>query len=336
MASMYRCEVKWPVRRGKGQSVVAKAAYNSRSKLHNEREDKWTRDYGKPDRSSRGQEDILFSGIFVDAKITVPEWVHDRSRLWNEASNAQGKRRDARDGGQEMILNLPNDLSFEAQRRMTIDYVREQIVRGKGRIADVNIHDAPKTGDDRNKHVHILFTIRKIGPDGFEREMLPEINRDDVQRLRLKWAERGERELRRAGYDEEADRWKEAHAKLDVQRDRALARGDKEYAQACDRQPGIHLGPHVRAMEDAGKITRKGDIQRAIQQRNAGRGRKVARGAAKSMGAVLDGVGGAIESLFTPPSTPESRAEAEAAERERLLRAEETEKNRRRDRGRDR
>jgi hypothetical protein len=274
MASQYRCEVKWPLKRSKGQSAVAKAAYNSRSQLANERDGGYTRDYGKADKSSRGKEDILFSGIFVDPKINAPDWVKDRGKLWNAAVKAQGDRKNALDGAQEMIVNLPNDLDLRSQIRMLTDFVRENITRGTGRIADVNIHDSPKTGDDRNVHAHILFTIRKMGPDGFiagDEGKIPQLKPEDIERLRLKWAERGARELERIGLTTEAERWREGHLTNERQAKKAHARGDHEYAEdLLGREKTEHLGP-VASMDRKGQRTHKGQVNDETNDRNSQR-----------------------------------------------------------------
>src|ERR1035441_3927434 len=61
------------VSRGKGQNAVAKAAYNSRTKLEDERTGQ-TKDYRKFDG-------LMFSGVFVPKD--APAWASDRQQLWN-------------------------------------------------------------------------------------------------------------------------------------------------------------------------------------------------------------------------------------------------------------
>ena len=104
---------------------------------------------------------------------------------------AAEKRKDAREA-QEMIVNLPHELTDEQRRFMLTDFVREQITRSTGRIADVNIHRPPEHGDDRNYHAHILMTVRDIGPDGFRQQRL-EVTPEQILRWKEKWAERGAR-----------------------------------------------------------------------------------------------------------------------------------------------
>src|ERR1700730_11420472 len=73
------------VSRGKGDSVIAKAAYNSREKLLEERTGQ-TKDY------SRSNDRPLWSGIFAE-KI-APAWTQDRAKLWNTADQLE-KRKDS-------------------------------------------------------------------------------------------------------------------------------------------------------------------------------------------------------------------------------------------------
>jgi len=250
--AQYRCSIHEAISRGKGQSAVAKAAYNAREKLRDERTGEM-KDY------SRNKDDILFSAIFVDPKRNAPEWTKDRAALWNAAVAAE-KRMDAREA-QEIIVNLPHELTDQQRRFMLTDFVREQITRGTGRIADVNIHRPPEHGDDRNHHAHILMTVREIGPDGFGKQRL-EVTPEQILRWKEKWAERGAKELRKAGFEIEADRWSVGHLNLERQRQAALERGDLAYAATLDREPTKHRGPAVSAMERKGMETDRGNIER--------------------------------------------------------------------------
>jgi hypothetical protein len=61
------------VSRGKGQSAIAKAAYNARDNIRDERTGEM-KDYSRKDG-------LEFSGIF--APKDAPEWTRDRAALWN-------------------------------------------------------------------------------------------------------------------------------------------------------------------------------------------------------------------------------------------------------------
>jgi len=250
--ALYDCSLRDAVSRRKGKSAVAKAAYNARETIRDERTNE-VKDY------SRGKDDILFSGIFVDPKRNAPEWVKDRAALWNAAVAAE-KRKDAREA-QELIVNLPHELTQQQRENMLKDFVREHITRGTARIADVNMHRAPKQGDDRNIHAHILMTVREIDPDGFTGKRL-EIDTAQLLRWKEKWAERGAKELRRAGFEIEADRWAVGHLPKEQQRQAALERGDLAYAEKLNEPATQHKGPAVSAMERKGIETERRKIQR--------------------------------------------------------------------------
>jgi hypothetical protein len=254
----YRFSVQKAVSRGKGQSAVAKAAYNAREQLHDDRSGQFTRDYGKPTKGSGGKDDVLFTGIFLDTKLNPPEWTANRNSMWNAAVGAE-KRKDAREA-QEIIVNLPWELSQKQREYMLTDFCRE-ITRGTGRIADVNMHKAPKHGDDRNVHAHILLTVREISSDGFTGKRF-EILPDQIEQWKEKWAARGARELRKAGFPVEADRWAVGHLTKEKQYDAALKRLDLEHAAALTGSPTKHLGPQAAAMERSGKGSDRGDVRR--------------------------------------------------------------------------
>src|SRR5271154_2196539 len=111
---------------------------------------------------------------------------------------------------------------------MLTDFCRE-ITRGTGRIAGVNMHKAPKHGDDRNIHAHILLTVREMRPEGFTGRRF-EIVPEQIEQWKEKWAARGARELRKAGFPLEAERWAAGHLTKEKQCDAALKRLDLEHA----------------------------------------------------------------------------------------------------------
>src|ERR1700722_45782 len=86
------------VSRGKGQSVIAKAAYNARENLRDEQTGK-AKDYVR----AAG---LVFSGIF--APRDAPAWAHDREALWNEVERREDRstRPDKAQFAREITLGL--------------------------------------------------------------------------------------------------------------------------------------------------------------------------------------------------------------------------------------
>jgi hypothetical protein len=219
------------VSRGKGQSAIAKAAYNARENIRDERT-------GEMKSYSRFTGD-LFSGIF--APKNAPEWAKDRAALWNAVEAAE-KRKDAQ-LSREITLGLPHELTDEQRKQLVTDFVREQFQR-KGMVADVNIHAPGGKGDDRNYHAHILVTMREIGPEGFGLKVRDWNSKEQLENWREAWERTQNRYLERHGHEARVDR-------------RTLQE------QGIDRQPTIHLGPQLSAMERRTEIeTERGNALR--------------------------------------------------------------------------
>ena len=241
------------VSRGQGQSVIAKAAYNAREKLTEERTGE-VKDY------TRKQDRAVWSGLFVDK--AAPAWAHDREKLWN-AADAFEKRKDAQIA-YNFIAALPHQLTDRQREFIVKDFAREQFLR-RGVAADVHIHEPSAEGDDRNHHVHMLVSMREMTPEGFgkRRVLAWEDREQNLARWRTQWAERCAKELEKAGHTQEAERWREGHRDLEQQRRAALERGDTAFAETLkDRQATKHRGPAVDAMERRGKTTERGDQHR--------------------------------------------------------------------------
>jgi MobA/MobL family len=242
---------------GKGQSAVATAAYNARTRLYNERNGCKTNDYSRASA-------VAFTGIF--APKDAPAWARDREQLWNraEASERQRNGQPARN----VEFSLPHELTDEQRARLVKDIVREAWVC-KGMVADVAIHRPHRKSDERNHHVHVLLTMKAITAEGFAATKNREWNsRASLEGWREKVAILGARALERAGFETEAQRFRHGHETLEKQKAAALALGDTEFAAGLDREPSRHVGPTATAMERKGIKTERGDLNRAVQERN--------------------------------------------------------------------
>jgi MobA/MobL family len=219
------------VSRGKGQSAIAKAAYNARDQIRDERTGKL--------KSYARFSGVVYSEIF--APKDAPAWTRDRQTLWNEVERAE-KRKDAQ-LSREITLGLPHELTADQRRQLVTDFIREQFTR-QGMIADVNIHVPGGKGDDRNHHAHVLLTMREIGPEGFGPKVREWNSREQLEKWREGWERTQNRYLERHGHEARVDR-------------RTLE------AQGIDREPTTHLGPQAFAMEQRKGIeTERGAIYR--------------------------------------------------------------------------
>lgn len=224
------------IKRSKGQSAVACAAYRAGTRLEDRR-------IGEAfDYTRRGG--VEHAEIMAPAN--APAWMRDRVELWNAIEGAE-KRKDAQ-LAREVRVALPHELSAAQRLQLVREFVNEEFV-GKGMVADVALHAPGRQGDERNHHAHILLTLRAIEGDHFGKKCRDWNQADHLGRWRSNWADKVNDALAREGVDARIDH-------------RSLAE------QGIDRAPQIHLGPMVSEMERRGVETDRGDTLRAVFEFN--------------------------------------------------------------------
>lgn len=104
------------------------------------------------------------------SEIVVPEgcgWAKDRQRLWDAAGDAD-QRKNATTA-REWLGALPHELSHIGRVAITDEFAR-YLVQQHGVAIDWSIHapdKKPVQGEEaRNWHVHMLFTSRRVTPEG--------------------------------------------------------------------------------------------------------------------------------------------------------------------------
>jgi hypothetical protein len=233
------------VQRSKGRSSTAAAAYRSASRIVDFRTGE-IHDYTR----KRGVEHSVL--LCPD---DAPSWAFDRARLWNEAE-AREKHPRAQTA-REVEIAFPSEFSPE-QRREAGAAIGKMMVERYGIAADLSWHAPSSKGDERNHHLHMLMTTRRL--EGGEWAKSKDRTLDD---LFGKGAEHVT-ELRRSVAD--ALNTIAARDGLDVYVEHLSyeKRGiDKEAAQ--------HLGPSATEMERRGERTDIGDKNREIAESNAQR-----------------------------------------------------------------
>jgi hypothetical protein len=212
--AIYRCSMQ-VFSRAKGQTSTAAAAYRAASRIEDQRTGV-AHDYTR-----RGGVESVEMVLPDDA----PGWARDPASFWNAAEAVERKNgRPAR----EWLVALPHELSQTQHQELVRALARELVDRyGVGVMAAV--HEPSAKGDDRNVHVHLLFSTRCVGPDGFTKKVRVLDDRvagpQEVERLRARTAEFINRHLVAAGISERVD-----HRRLAVQAREAEERGD--YAKA--------------------------------------------------------------------------------------------------------
>ena len=220
------------ISRSSGKSATAAAAYRAGEKIHDLRTG-LTFDYTR--KTGVDDSEII-------APENAPNWVKDRSLLWNEIERVE-KRKDAQ-LAREIDVALPVELDKEQSQVLVRKFVEDQFV-DKGMIADVAFHHL----NSHNPHAHIMLTMRDITEEGFGKKNRSWNDRELLKTQREVWAKYTNSVLEITGQQERID-----HRTLE--------------AQGINRIPQIHLGPNVAAMRKRGISTAKGDEYDAIAAAN--------------------------------------------------------------------
>lgn len=240
--AIYHLSVK-PVQRSHGRSATGAAAYRSGERIEDQRTGE-VHDYTKK------------QGVEHSEIITPNKEIIDRGRLWNLAELAE-KRKDGTPA-REYEVALPEELSPEQRLTLVRDF-GQALAGWHGCAVDLAIHAPGRNGDHRNHHAHIMCTTRRFEFGGAlgskcdvelsdrDRAKKGLVGRKvELELVRAQWAHLVNRSLERAGCTERV-----SHENLEK--------------QGVDRQPTIHLGPTVTAMERRGVQTALGEINRQVK-----------------------------------------------------------------------
>lgn len=261
------------ISRKSGQSAVAAVAYRTGNKLHEHRTGELKDYHRKPG--------VEF--VFHAAPENAPAWASNLEEAWNRKEQAEDKSTCPATAqlARDYTVTFPHQLNAQQREWMLKDFQREEFAR-KHLLSTGAIHAPDKHGDQRNYHAHILVSDRTLNADGYSKTKVRSWKSRHEQaaheaqallHLKQRWAELGARQLERAGFPQEAERWRHGYKTLEDQRQMALARNDLDFARECEREAGIKLGKSACQMERQGIATDRGDRQRAIEARNAERGR---------------------------------------------------------------
>ena len=227
--ALYSASVK-PVSRSSGRSAPAAAAYRNAERITDERTGE-VHDYTRR------------SGVdYVESFAPVGMTPQGSAELWNKAEAAE-VRKNAR-VAREVLVALPHELD-QVQRRELAKSIAQGLADRYGTAGTLAVHHPDREGDNRNHHVHILMTTRRLDASGQLGEKTREL--DDVKQgpQEVEWIRemiegQTNRSLERAGVESRVDR-----RSLVEQRAAALDAGDTERAAQLDRPATIHEGPRV-------------------------------------------------------------------------------------------
>lgn len=233
------------VQRSKGRSATAAAAYRAAERIRDERTGQ-VHDF----THKRGLEGTAM--LLPDA---APDWAHDRAQLWNAAElrEKHPKAQTARD----VEIAFPTEFNAR-QRREAGLAIAAFLVERHGVAVDVAWHKPGRKSDERNHHVHMLFTTRQ-----FENGEWSKTKPRTFDDLYGKGSEEVTA-LRRGVADVMNDIAARDRLNVYVEHQSFEKRG-------IDREATQHMGPVATEMERKGRRTDIGDKNRAIKQRNAQR-----------------------------------------------------------------
>jgi hypothetical protein len=215
------------ISRSAGRSATAAAAYRCATRIDDERTG-LTFDY-------TGKSGVEHTEIL--APDPAPDWVQDRSTLWNSVEVAETRKNSQ--VAREVRVALPCELNLEQRRELVRDFCQREFV-DRGMVADIALHEPGRTGDGRNHHAHIMLTTREIDGSGFTKKNRDWNKVEVLEGWREGWSRECNAALERAGLEDRVD-----HRTLEVQRDEARERADEARERGDDRDA---LEETVRAM----------------------------------------------------------------------------------------
>ncbi len=171
------------ISRGRGQSIVAAAAYRSGTRLRDDRYGS-THDYTAKRGGAHAE---------IMAPAGAPDWVRDREALWNRVESAE-LRKDSQ-LARAIEVGLPVELSADQCLVLVRDYIARTFV-SKGMVADFSI----RRDNPENPLAHLLLTLREVGPLGFGPKARHWNGKANLLEWRAAWAERANEHLARAGH----------------------------------------------------------------------------------------------------------------------------------------
>ncbi|MES9811659.1 MAG: MobA/MobL family protein [Candidatus Thiodiazotropha sp.] len=220
------------VQRSKGQSATAAAAYQLRAEIDNPRT-------GEHHNYRR-------AGSIIGSGCTVPDGVEPMEPAELAVMCEEGESRKNSTTARRAIIALPHELD-DAQRLELAEAISQAVTEewGVGCLWAVHPPEAKNGSDDRNEHMHAMWTTRILGPEGLglktrewdDKKQGPE----QVERFRTIVEERTNRALERAGYDVRVDR-------------RSLQEQEAAGDAPTDTLPTHHEGPAVTAARRRGEI----------------------------------------------------------------------------------
>lgn len=231
-----------PIRRSKGQSATAAAAYRAGVKIKDHRTG-ITHDYTKR------------SGVVYNQIVTPDNSTISHEALWNSAEQSE-KRKDAQ-VARDYEIALPAELTDRERIDLCQTFAHFLTTR-YGVAINICIHAPSAKGDQRNWHAHLLATTRV-----FKNGSLHEKSNFDIP----------DRERKKKGLSSNREELKHIRQTWENIANKILSKKNielincKSYKnQGIRDTPTIHLGKAATALERKGIQTRKERYNKIIKQ----------------------------------------------------------------------
>jgi len=160
------------LKRSEGKSSLYLSAYNSRTRLKDEKT-------GLVFNYEKKKEDLMHQEIILPDH--APSRFKDRSVLWNEVELQ--KRKDSQ-LSRYFIVALPREQTLEQNHKLLTDYIKKNFIK-KGMCADIAIHN---DADNNNPHAHVMLTMQDVNETGFLNKNREWNNKNNVEVWRRSWA----------------------------------------------------------------------------------------------------------------------------------------------------
>ena len=252
------------IKRSKGQSAVACAAYRSGEKLFSDY-------YGEVSDYTR-KRGIVHTEILLPSH--APLEYSDRQTLWNAVEKAEPHPKAQ--FAYSFDIALQNEFSMRENIEIARQFLMDEFV-SKGMICDFAVHRPDKKDGIQNPHFHVLCPMRPLdenGQWGAKQKRVYRLDENGNQALDKKgqpifdavpttdW-----------GSPETLEYWRKAWC--DLCNSKFAEKGLDECIdhrsyerQGVELLPTVHEGPTVRAMEKRGVAIEKGNLNRWIKATN--------------------------------------------------------------------
>lgn len=160
------------LKRSEGKSSLYLSAYNSRTRLKDEKT-------GLVFNYEKKKEDLMYSNILLPHN--APERFKNRSVLWNEVEKQ--KRKDSQ-LSRHFICALPRDLSLQENKKLLEEYIQKNFIK-KGMCADYAIHN---DAENNNPHAHVMLTLQDVNETGFLNKNREWNKKENVEIWRRSWS----------------------------------------------------------------------------------------------------------------------------------------------------